>query len=70
MDAEKLESIQRRIKLLRAALEDESLLTEVSVDGVSERLDRAQIIAELKDLEAEEALLTGRKSRLYGIRLS
>lgn len=68
MDAEKLESIQRRIKLLRAALEDESLLTEVSVDGVSERLDRAQIIAELKDLEAEEARLTGRSRRLYGIR--
>lgn len=68
MDTKKLESIQRRIKLLRAALEDESLLTEVSVDGVSERMDRAQVVAELKDLEAEEARLTGRSRRLYGIR--
>lgn len=68
MDTKKLESIRRRITLLRAALEDESLLTEVSVDGVSERMDRAQVVAELKDLEAEEARLTGRSRRLYGIR--
>lgn len=67
-ESERLASIRRRIKILRDALEDPSMLTEITVDGVNERFDRAQARAELRELEAEESRLTGRSSRLYGIR--
>lgn len=67
-DEEKLASIRRRIKTLRDALEDPTLLTELTIDGVSERFDRAQARAELKELEDEEARLTGRKARAFGVR--
>ena len=63
---EKLESVRRRIKILREALEDPSLLTELTIDGVSERFDRAQAREELKELELEESRLT-RPSRLYQV---
>lgn len=68
-DAEKLESVRKRIALLRKALEDPSMLTEITVDGINEKFDRAQARQELKELECEEARLTGRSSRIYGIRL-
>ena len=63
---ERLESIRRRIKILREALEDPSLLTEITIDGISERFDRAQAREELKELEIEESCLT-RGSRLYQV---
>ncbi len=63
---EKLASVRRRIKLLRDALEDPTLLTEITIDGVAERFDRAQARAELKELELEEERLT-RPSRLYSV---
>ena len=63
---ERLESIRRRIKILREALEDPSLLTEITIDGISERFDRAQAREELKELEVEESRLT-RSSRLYKV---
>lgn len=63
---ERLASVRRRIKLLRDALEDPTLLTEVTIDGVAERFDRAQARAELKELELEEERLT-RPSRLYSV---
>ena len=63
---ERLESIRRRIKILREALEDPSLLTEITIDGISERFDRAQAREELKELEVEESRLT-RGSRLYQV---
>ena len=63
---ERLESIRRRIKILREALEDPSLLTEITIDGISERFDRAQAREELKELEIEESRLT-RGSRLYQV---
>lgn len=68
IDSEKLNSVRRRIKILRDALEDPSMLTEITVDGVNEKFDRAQARAELKELEAEESRLTGQTSRIYGIR--
>lgn len=63
---ERLASIRRRIKILREALEDPSLLTEITIDGISERFDRAQAREELKELEIEELRLT-RCSRLYKV---
>ena len=63
---ERLASIRRRIKILREALEDPTLLTELAIDGVSERFDRAQAREELKELELEESRLT-RPSRLYQV---
>lgn len=63
---ERLASIRRRIKILREALEDPSLLTEITIDGISERFDRAQAREELKELEVEESRLT-RGSRLYRV---
>lgn len=63
---ERLASIRRRIKILRDALEDPSLLTEITIDGISERFDRAQAREELKELEIEESRLT-RSSRLYKV---
>lgn len=68
-DQERLESIRRRIKILREALEDPSMLTEITVDGVSEKFNRADARQELKELEAEESRLCGRTPRIYGIRL-
>lgn len=63
---ERLASIRRRIKILREVLEDPSLLTEITIDGISERFDRAQAREELKELEIEESRLT-RGSRLYQV---
>ena len=51
---------------IREALEDPSLLTEITIDGISERFDRAQAREELKELEIEESRLT-RGSRLYQV---
>lgn len=63
---ERLASVRRRIKILRDALEDPTMLTELTIDGVSERFDRAQAREELKELELEESRLT-RPSRLYQV---
>lgn len=63
---ERLASVRRRIKILREALEDPTMLTELTIDGVSERFDRAQAREELKELELEESRLT-RPSRLYQV---
>lgn len=66
-NAEKLASIRRRIINIRTALEDPSFLTEITIDGVAEKMNRRDLIAELKDLENQEALLTGTRSRIYGV---
>lgn len=63
---ERLASVRRRIKILREALEDPTMLTELTIDGVSERFDRAQAREELRELELEESRLT-RPSRLYQV---
>ena len=68
-DAERLQSVQNRIAIIRAALEDPSLVTELTIDGVSERLNRRELREELRELEAEEAILTGRSARIFGIRM-
>lgn len=66
-NAERLASIQRRIANIRAALEDPSFLTEIQIDGVAETMDRRALREELRELETEEALLTGTRSRIYGV---
>ena len=66
-NAEKLASIRRRIINIRTALEDPSFLTEITIDGVAEKMNRRDLIAELKDLENQEALLIGTRSRIYGV---
>lgn len=66
-DAAKLASIQKRISIIRAALEDPSLVTEITIDGVAEKVDRKVLREELRELEYEEGLLTGSRSRLYGV---
>lgn len=66
-DLERLQSIRRRIRNLREALEDPTLLTTVAIDGVSETVDRAGLRAELKELEEEEGRLSGATSRVQTI---
>ena len=51
----------------RATLEDPSLVTEITIDGVAEKVDRQALREELRELEYEEGLLTGSRSRLYGV---
>lgn len=69
--AERLESVKKRIAAIRAVLEDESTLSTVSVDGVSESFDRPALVEELKNLEREETELTakvaGTSSRLFRV---
>ena len=67
---EKLASVRARIKMLREVLSDPSLMTEIAIDGLSEKVNRADLRAELKELEEEEARLSGSTSRLYGIKLN
>lgn len=66
-DAAKLASVQKRLSIIRAALEDPSLVTEITIDGVAEKVDRKALREELRELEYEEGLLTGSRSRLYGV---
>ena len=66
-DAVKLASVQQRISIIRAALEDPSLVTEITIDVVAEKVDRKALREELRELEYEEGLLTGSRSRLYGV---
>lgn len=69
MDDERLASVRRRIATIREALEDPTLITSVSVDGVSETIDRADLRKELKELELEEQQLTGAVRRVYSVGL-
>lgn len=62
-----LESIQRRITLLRETLESADLMTNVSADGISETIDRKTLIKELADLERREAIMTGKYSRFHAV---
>ena len=66
---ERLTSIRKRIANIREILEDPTLLTEITVDGVAERLDRESLRRELRELESEEDRLTGASRRVYGIKL-
>lgn len=70
---ERLESVRNRIRMLRDVLSDPSALSEIAIDGVSEKIPRAQIVQELKELEAEELSLmmkaSGRPSRIFKVDL-
>lgn len=68
--AARLLSIQTRITNIRNLLEDASSLTSVSSAGVSESIDRRALNEELKDLERQEAFLTGESNKLIGIDLT
>lgn len=70
---ERLESVRNRIRMLRDVLSDSSALSEIAIDGVSEKIPRAQLVQELKELEAEELSLmmkaSGRPSRIFKVDL-
>lgn len=70
---ERLESVRNRARMLRDALADPSALSEIAIDGVSEKIPRAQLVQELKELEAEELSLmmkaAGRSSRIFKVDL-
>ena len=70
---ERLESVRNRIRILRDVLADPSSLSEIAIDGVSEKVQRAQLVQELKELEAEELSLmmkaSGRPSRIFKVDL-
>lgn len=70
---ERLESVQARIRILRDALADPSALSEIAIDGVSEKIPRADLVRELKELEAEELSLVqkaaGRSARIFKVDL-
>ena len=68
---ERLTSVRARIAVVRAALEDASTLSDVSIVGASERFDRRALRDELKELEAQETSLlnqiAGRSTRVYRV---
>lgn len=68
---ERLASVRARIAVVRGLLEDASSASELAIDGVAEKFDRAGLRAELRELETEELRLlqatTGRSSRLFGV---
>lgn len=70
---ERLTSVRARIAVVRAALEDPTTLSDVSIDGASERFDRRALREELKELEAQEVALenqiAGRSTRVYKVDL-
>ena len=70
---ERLESVRQRIRILRDVLSDPSSLSEIAIDGVSEKVQRSQLVKELKELEIEESTLlsqlSGRSSRLFKVDL-
>lgn len=70
MDNNKLESIRRRIAIIRQALESPDLITTIEIDGITEKVDRKQLNEELRDLEWQEAVLSGKSRRAKTIDMS
>lgn len=70
---EKLENTQTRIRVIRETLADTSYLSDITIDGVSEKIDRKALREELKELEEEEAklqnALNGVNPKLLGIQM-
>lgn len=56
---QRLQSVRSRIAIIRSVLEDANAITNVSVSGVSETVDRVSLRSELRDLEREEEFLSG-----------
>ena len=54
---DRLESVRARIAVIRGILADTTYLTEVSIDGISERIDRRALADELRILERQEIQL-------------
>jgi len=69
-DSDKLASIRRRIANLRNLLESPDMMTGISIEGISETVDRADLRAELRELEREEAILSGSFSRIRTLDIS
>ncbi len=71
--ADRLESVRKRIAIIRQVLEDPSTISEITIDGVAEKIDRVTLRQELKELEIEETALAakvaGRSNRVFGISL-
>ena len=70
MESEKLESIRRRIAIIRQALESPDLITTIEIDGIAEKFDRKQLNEELRNLEWQEAVLSGKSRRAKTIDMS
>lgn len=70
---EKLANVRERITIIRETLANPTFFTDLTIDGVSEKIDRKQLIEELQGLEAEEARLldeiNGVNPRLLGIQM-
>lgn len=70
---EKLANVQQRITLIRETLANPTFFTDVTIDGVSEKIDRTALRAELEELEAEEQRLideiNGVNPKLFGIQM-
>lgn len=66
---ERLESVRTRISAIRAILEDPTTITDITIDGISERIDRRALIEELRMLERQELqLLNGTSgSRFHNV---
>lgn len=68
---EKLANTRQRIALIRETLANPTFFTEISIDGVSEKIDRKALQEELVALEAEEQKLidqiNGVNPKLFGV---
>ena len=66
---DRLSSVRKRISAIRAILEDPTTITDITIDGISERIDRRALIEELRMLERQELqLLNGTSgSRFHNV---
>lgn len=70
---DRLQSVRKRIAIIRQALEDPTTVSNFSIDGLDEKFNRADLRNELKDLESQELALLrqiqGSPARIHGISL-
>lgn len=65
-----MNSIQTRIANIRSVLENADSLTDISVEGISETVNRESLQSELSDLERKETELLGITKRVNRIDLT
>ena len=70
---EKLANTRQRIASIRETLANPTFFSEITIDGVSEKIDRKALREELAELEAEEQRLldqiNGVNPKLFGIQM-
>ena len=65
---DRLLAVRARITAIREILADPAYLTDVTIDGISERINRQALGGELRDLERQEILLLrGSGSRWHNV---